>query len=135
MGYETVAPDELVSENAEAVDRKRAQQQTCEAFRNRSCWRSVSVRSDSGSRCIAPIFSRIPQIRKPASRLAIEFEEIARRLYDPGGLAAVVDVEAEGFGRALARSAALLETSKPIFEAGVCRSGCPPTSCCPLQIS
>ena len=62
-------------------------------------------------------------------------EEIARRLYDPGGLAAVVDVEAEGFGRALARSAALLETSKPIFEAGVCRSGCPPTSCCPLQIS
>ena len=67
MGHETVAPDELVSENAEAVDRKRAQQQTCEAFRNRSCWRSVSVRW-----CIAPIFSRIPQIRKPASRLAIE---------------------------------------------------------------
>jgi hypothetical protein len=46
--------------------------------------------------------------------------QIARRLYDPNGSGAVVelDTEKEGYGPALARSTALLSSSAPIFEAG-----------------
>ena len=52
-----------------------------------------------------------------------EVGEIARRLYDPNGSGAVVDAQAEGFGPALARSAALLESSAPVFEAGFAAEG------------
>ena len=38
-------------------------------------------------------------------QVGLEVGEIARRLYDPNGSGTVVDVEAEGFGPALARSA------------------------------
>jgi hypothetical protein len=44
--------------------------------------------------------------------------EIERRLYDPNGLGTSIDVEAEGVDHALARSSALLDSSKPIFQAG-----------------
>ena len=52
-----------------------------------------------------------------------EVEEIARRLYDPNGSGAVVDVQAEGFDPALARSVALLDLSAPVFEAGFAAEG------------
>jgi hypothetical protein len=49
--------------------------------------------------------------------------EIAGRLYDPRGSGTRVDVQAEGFGAALARSTALLETTAPVFEAGFAAEG------------
>src|SRR5690349_4988505 len=52
-----------------------------------------------------------------------EVEEIARRLYDPGNLGTRVNVQAEGFGPALARSTKLLETKSPLFEAGFAAEG------------
>ena len=95
----------------------------CVIFQNLSCSPSVSVRSGSGWRCIAPICGWRPQIWKPASRIGHEVGEIARRLYDPNGSGVVVDAQAEGFGPALARSAALLDSSAPIFEAGFAAEG------------
>jgi Domain of unknown function(DUF2779) len=56
-------------------------------------------------------------------RVGHEVGEIARRLYDPSGSGAVVDAQAEGFGPALARSAALLKSSAPVFEAGFAAEG------------
>jgi hypothetical protein len=56
-------------------------------------------------------------------RVGHEVGEIARRLYDPNGSGAMVDAQAEGFGPALARSAALLNSSAPIFEAGFAADG------------
>ena len=45
--------------------------------------------------------------------------DVARRIYDPKGQGAVIDVEREGFDRAFARSARLLaESAHPVFEAG-----------------
>lgn len=44
--------------------------------------------------------------------------EIARQLYDPEQRGILIDPRAEGFDAALARSAALLQTAQPIFEAG-----------------
>ena len=49
--------------------------------------------------------------------------EIAQQLYDPNGSGVVVDAQAEGFGPALARSSALLDSSAPIFEAGFAADG------------
>ncbi len=43
--------------------------------------------------------------------------EIARQLYDPEGKGQLIDAQHEGFDAALARSAALLNGSQPIFEA------------------
>src|SRR5262245_16483722 len=65
-----------------------------------------------------------PELQVEAAETEARFQaghevgEIARRLYDPNGTGAVVDGQVEGFGPALARSAALLESSAPIFEAG-----------------
>ncbi len=44
--------------------------------------------------------------------------DVARQLYDPKGQGALIDPQAEGFEAAFARSQALLESNKPIFEAG-----------------
>jgi len=45
--------------------------------------------------------------------------DIARRLYDPTGKGAIIDVGTEGFPAALARSAQLLQNGdQPVFEAG-----------------
>ena len=49
---------------------------------------------------------------------------VARQVYDPHGTAAVIDVEADGFCRALTRSAELLaECRMPVFEAGIMANG------------
>lgn len=48
---------------------------------------------------------------------------IARRIYDPEGKGKLVDAKAEGFSAALKRSEQLLQSSKPIFEAGFSAGG------------
>lgn len=49
--------------------------------------------------------------------------EAARRIYDRDGKGNLIDVRAEGFDAALARSQTLLATSRPIFEAGFSAGG------------
>ncbi|NMG31760.1 DUF2779 domain-containing protein [Aromatoleum evansii] len=49
--------------------------------------------------------------------------DIARRIYDKDGKAALIDVGTEGFDGALARSQTLLAGTHPIFEAGFSASG------------
>jgi len=49
--------------------------------------------------------------------------DIARRIYDPEGHGALIDVQNEGFARAFERSAALLSSTQPIFEAGFSAGG------------
>lgn len=45
--------------------------------------------------------------------------DIAKRLYDPEGTGAVIDVSTEGFDAAFARTAELLtDSQRPVFEAG-----------------
>ena len=66
-----------------------------------------------------------PELREDAADAQARFQtgyqvgDIAKRLYDPEGTGAVIDVDAEGFDAAFARSAELLAGSRgPVFEAG-----------------
>ncbi|MDE2341960.1 MAG: DUF2779 domain-containing protein [Betaproteobacteria bacterium] len=52
-----------------------------------------------------------------------EVGEVARKLYDPDGKGALIDVQTEGFSGALARSQELLGKNQPIFEAGFAAEG------------
>jgi hypothetical protein len=49
--------------------------------------------------------------------------DIAQRIYDPEGHGALIDVQSEGFDRAFERSAELLHSTQPIFEAGFSAGG------------
>jgi hypothetical protein len=49
--------------------------------------------------------------------------DIARTLYDPDGIGALIDLQAEGVGAALARTGRLLRERRPIFEAGFAAGG------------
>ncbi len=70
-----------------------------------------------------------PDLKEETSATEARFQighevgAIARRIYDPTGLGALIDAQTEGFGLAFARSAALLESSAPIFEAGFAAEG------------
>ena len=71
-----------------------------------------------------------PELREDSAGTQARFQtgyavnDIARRIYDPEGRGAAIDVEAEGFAGALARSAELLAHSRqPIFEAGFMADG------------
>ena len=44
--------------------------------------------------------------------------QISQKIYDPDGSAALINLHEEGFDAALARTESLLQTTKPIFEAG-----------------
>lgn len=60
------------------------------------------------------------------ARFAIGYQvgDIARQLYDPEGNGALIDVEAEGFDAAFARTAQLVRDARqPIFEAGFTAEG------------
>lgn len=65
-----------------------------------------------------------PELREDSPSTLASFSaghrvgEIARRLYDPEGKGQLIDAQREGFDGALARSAALLASTYPIFEAG-----------------
>jgi hypothetical protein len=65
-----------------------------------------------------------PDLREDSAATEASFQvgfqvgEIAQRIYDPEGNGALIDIQSEGFDRAFARSAELLNTEQPIFEAG-----------------
>ena len=70
-----------------------------------------------------------PELREDSVATQVSFQighqvgDIAQCIYDPEGLGALIDVQTEGFSRAFERSAALLHTTQPIFEAGFSAGG------------
>jgi hypothetical protein len=70
-----------------------------------------------------------PDLRQDSAATEASFQighqvgDIARRIYDPKKLGALIDVQTEGFGRAFERTAELLGTTQPIFEAGFAAGG------------
>ncbi|MFM2084242.1 MAG: hypothetical protein RLY95_1060 [Pseudomonadota bacterium] len=70
-----------------------------------------------------------PDLREDSATTQVSFQvgyqvgDIAQRIYDPQGLGALIDVQTEGFSRAFERSAELLQTAQPIFEAGFSAGG------------
>ena len=49
--------------------------------------------------------------------------EVARRLYDPKETGALIDLKTEGVDATVVRSAALMESNQPVFEAGFSAEG------------
>lgn len=71
-----------------------------------------------------------PELREDSADAQARFQagyqvgDIAKRIYDPEGKAAVIDIETEGFEEAFKRSAKLIsESQHPIFEAGFKANG------------
>jgi hypothetical protein len=70
-----------------------------------------------------------PELREDSAGTMASFDvghrvgDIARRLYDPKGRGAIIDVQQEGYAAAIARSTTLLEFAQPIFEAGFAAGG------------
>jgi hypothetical protein len=70
-----------------------------------------------------------PELREDSAATERSFQvghavgDIARRIYDPEGHGALIDVQNEGFARAFERSAELLSSTQPIFEAGFSAGG------------
>ena len=70
-----------------------------------------------------------PDLREDSAATEASFQigfqvgDIAQRIYDPEGRGALIDVQSEGFNRAFERSAELLCTTQPIFEAGFSAGG------------
>jgi hypothetical protein len=70
-----------------------------------------------------------PDLRADSAATEASFQigyqvgDIAQKIYDPEGRGALIDVQNEGFEQAFARSAALLQTTQPIFEAGFSAGG------------
>jgi hypothetical protein len=56
-------------------------------------------------------------------RIGHQVGGVAQRLYDPAGTGALIDLKSEGIDAALARTATLLESRHPIFEAGFASAG------------
>ncbi|MDP1551259.1 MAG: hypothetical protein Q8L97_14070 [Nitrosomonas sp.] len=56
-------------------------------------------------------------------QIGLQVGEIARRIYDREGDGVLIDVQADGFDCAFERTAALLGTCQPIFEAGYLAGG------------
>jgi hypothetical protein len=70
-----------------------------------------------------------PDLREDSEATQVSFQigfqvgDIAHQIYDPEGLGVLIDVQTEGFSRAFERSAELLQTAQPIFEAGFSAGG------------
>lgn len=70
-----------------------------------------------------------PELREDSAATQVSFQighqvgDIAQRIYDPEGVGALIDVQSEGFNSAFVRSAQLLNTNQPIFEAGFSAGG------------
>ena len=56
-------------------------------------------------------------------RVGFQVDEVARRLYDPAGSGALIELQTDGYDAALARTQTLLRTDRPIFEGGFQASG------------
>ncbi|SAL05153.1 hypothetical protein AWB78_07327 [Caballeronia calidae] len=52
-----------------------------------------------------------------------EVGALAQRIYDPQGEGVAIDLRSEGVGNALARTASLMRTRQPVFEAGFSSEG------------
>ncbi len=55
--------------------------------------------------------------------MGFQVGDVAQRIYDSEGRGALIDVQSEGFNRAFERSAELLHSTQPIFEAGFSAGG------------
>lgn len=70
-----------------------------------------------------------PDLRADSAATEASFQvgyqvgDIAQRIYDPEGRGAVIDVQREGFDCAFQRSAELIHSTQPIFEAGFSAGG------------
>ncbi|MBK6594151.1 MAG: DUF2779 domain-containing protein [Burkholderiales bacterium] len=70
-----------------------------------------------------------PDLREDSEATQASFQvgyqvgDVAQRIYDPEGLGAVIDIEHEGFNRALERTRELLLSDQPVFEAGFAANG------------
>jgi CRISPR/Cas system-associated exonuclease Cas4 (RecB family) len=70
-----------------------------------------------------------PELREDSTATQASFQigfqvgDVAHRIYDEDGKGALIDVQSEGFSTAFARSADLLNTPQPIFEAGFSAGG------------
>ena len=70
-----------------------------------------------------------PDLREDSAATQASFKvghqvgDIAQRIYDPENLGTLIDVQTEGFDRAFERSAELLNSTQPIFEAGFSAGG------------
>ena len=70
-----------------------------------------------------------PELRKDSASTQASFHvghqvgDLARRIYDPEGLGAIIDVQSDGFARAFELSTELLHSNQPIFEAGLKAGG------------
>ena len=70
-----------------------------------------------------------PDLREDSAATQTSFQvghqvgDIAQKIYDPEGTGSLIDVEREGFGGAFERSTKLLNTARPIFEAGFSAGG------------
>lgn len=64
------------------------------------------------------------QATQASYQVGYQVGDIARQIYDPAGLGALIDVESEGFDGAFTRTGSLIKsTTQPIFEAGFCAGG------------
>ena len=70
-----------------------------------------------------------PDLREDSAATQASFKvghqvgDIAQLIYDPENIGALIDVQTEGFDRAFERSAELLHSMQPIFEAGFSAGG------------
>lgn len=70
-----------------------------------------------------------PDLREYSTEIDARFQtgfqvgEIAQRIYDRAGQGVLIDVQVDGFDRAFKRTAELLRTQQPIFEAGFSAGG------------
>jgi predicted RecB family nuclease len=70
-----------------------------------------------------------PDLRQDSAAALTRFNtgyqvgDIARRLYDPAGKGLLIDAQTDGYAAALAQSKAMLDSTKPLFEAGFAAGG------------
>lgn len=70
-----------------------------------------------------------PELREDSAATQASYQignavgDIARQLYDPDGKGTILDAQRDGFDAVFKRSAELLSTSQPIFEAGFAANG------------
>ena len=70
-----------------------------------------------------------PELREDSSGTVAVFQighqvgDLAQRIYDPQGVGALIDMQTEGNQGAFERTATLLKTAHPIFEAGFSAAG------------
>lgn len=70
-----------------------------------------------------------PELREDSAATQASFDvgntvgDIARQLYDPAGKGVLLDAQRDGFDTVFKRSAELLASGQPIFEAGFASNG------------